>query len=280
MISNQKSGDGSINLQAGQNIQINQSIVLCSVEELSKALIASVFGELPAETKLKIAENQKSYFDCLSDALKELKGDQETIKKVVESPDFQYTSKMAGISASKTPSLELHLILAKLLADRVVHDGDELKKIAYNEAIKTVEKLTRNQLKILALSFIASRTKSQGLSTVPQFIVYIETRLKPFMDFKNTAAEFEHLAYASVASFSIASRNLAGIWQQEYKGIFPEGTDVKEALKESATAVRLFNLWEQTSLQHMSLTSVGIVVAISYYEKIMKEKIDVSIWIN
>jgi len=48
MISNQKSGDNSTNLQAGGNIVVNnKSIALFSIEEVAKQLMGSVFGELP-----------------------------------------------------------------------------------------------------------------------------------------------------------------------------------------------------------------------------------------
>ena len=69
-ISNQKSGDNSTNLQAGGSITVNNNAVaLYSIEEVSKQLLGSVFGELPEETKTQIAQNQKSYFQALSENL-------------------------------------------------------------------------------------------------------------------------------------------------------------------------------------------------------------------
>ena len=71
MISNQKSGDDSTNLQAGRDIIVNKSasVALYSIEELAKQLLSSVFGELPNDTKIQIEANQKSYFQALTENL-------------------------------------------------------------------------------------------------------------------------------------------------------------------------------------------------------------------
>ena len=90
-INNQKSGDNSTNLQAGGNITVNRNAVaLYSIEEVSKQLLSSVFGELPEETKTQISQNQKSYFQALSENLQKIVKDSSEVKKVIDSPDFQY----------------------------------------------------------------------------------------------------------------------------------------------------------------------------------------------
>ena len=95
MISNQKSGDDSMNLQAGRDIVVNNgnSIALYSIEEVAKQLLGSVFGELPDETKKQIETNQKSYFQSLSENLSKIIKQNEELKTVINSPDFQYVSK-------------------------------------------------------------------------------------------------------------------------------------------------------------------------------------------
>ena len=95
MISNQKSGDDSTNLQAGRDIVVNKSnlIALYSIEEVAKQLLGSVFGELPDETKKQIETNQKSYFQSLAENLSKIIKQNEELKIVINSPDFQYVSK-------------------------------------------------------------------------------------------------------------------------------------------------------------------------------------------
>src|SRR3989344_3598127 len=178
-ISNQKSGDNSTNLQAGGAITVNNNAVaLYSIEEVSKQLLSSVFGELPEETKTQILQNQKSYFQALSENLQKIVKDGADVKKVIDSPDFQYISKKASISASRSSSTDLHKNLSSLIIQRVNFDNEDLKRIVYNEAIATIEKLTIDQLKILTLCFLFKRTKFNGLTNIEQFKQFLDQNIK------------------------------------------------------------------------------------------------------
>lgn len=280
-ISNQKSGDNSTNLQAGGAITVNNnSVALYSIEEVSKQLLASVFGELPDETKLLITQNQKSYFQALTENLQKVVKGAEDVKKIVDSPDFQYISKTASISASRSPSPDLHKNLSSLIIQRVNFDNEDLKRIVFNEAITTIEKLTTDQLKILTLCFLIKRTKNNGLLDLDQFKQYINQKIKPFVDFKRTTAEFEHLAYTGCASISIASNDVVSIFKSNYSSVFPDDTSPEETLADNETATALFSAWKDTQIQNMNLTSVGIVIASTYYEQVTGDRINIDIWIN
>lgn len=282
MISNQKSGDDSTNLQAGRDIVVNNdnSIALYSIEEVAKQLLGSVFGELPDETKKQIETNQKSYFQALSENLSKIVKQNEELKMVINSPDFQYVSKQATISASRSSSIELHKNLSSLLIQRVNNDNEDLKRIVYNEAIKILAKLTQNQLKILTLCFLVKRTKLNGLTNFDQFIQYLEQRIKPFINFKKTNAEFEHLAYTGCASISIAGHDLFGLFKGNYPEIFKESDNIDKLFKDKETATKLLTAWKETPIMNMNLTSVGIVLASTFYEQTTGDKINIDIWIN
>ena len=281
-ISNQKSGDNSTNLQAGGAITVNNNAVaLYSIEEVSKQLLGSVFGELPDETKSQITQNQKSYFQALTENLQKIVKDSSDLKKVIDSPDFQYISKKASISASRSSSIDLHKNLSSLIVQRVNFDNEDLKRIVYNEAITTIEKLTTEQLKILTLCFLLKRTKLSGLTNLEQFKQYLEQRVKPFIDFKRTTAEFEHLAYAGCASISIASHDIVRLFKGNYPDIFKDTDDnPEELLAGNDTATKLISAWKETQIQNMNLTSVGIVIASTFYEQTTGDRMNIDIWIN
>lgn len=282
MISNQKSGDDSTNLQAGRDIVVNagNSIALYSIEEVAKQLMGSVFNELPDETKRQIETNQKSYFQALSENLGKIIKQNNELKKVIDSPDFQYISKQATISASRSSSIELHKNLSFLLIQRVNNDNEDLKRIVYNEAIETLAKLTQNELKILTLCFLLKRTKFNSLINFKQFIQYLEDRIKLFIDFKNTNAEFEHLVYTGCASISIAGNDLFELFKGNYPDIFKESDNIDNLFKNNETATQLLTVWQETPIMRMDLTSVGIVLAITFYEQITGDKMNIDIWIN
>ena len=280
-ISNQKSGDNSTNLQAGGSITVsNNAVALYSIEEVSKQLLGSVFGELPHETKAQIIQNQKSYFQALSENLQKIVKDSAEIKNVIDSPDFQYISKKASISASRSSSSDLHKNLSSLIIQRVNFDNEDLKRIVYNEAISTIEKLTNDQLKILTLCFLLKRTRFNGLNNLEQFKQYLEQKIKPFIDFKRTTAEFEHLAYTGCASISITSHDIVGLFKGNYPDIFKEADNPGELLAGNDTTTKLISSWEETQIQNMTLTSVGIVIASTFYEQTTGDRMNIDIWIN
>lgn len=279
---NQKSGDTSTNLQAGRDIIMNNSsvIALYSIEEISKQLLNSVFGEFSEETKMQISKNQKSFSQVLIEKLQNITKDYSEVKKVIDSPDFQYISKKASISASRSSSTDLHKNLSSLIVQRVNFDNEDLKRIVYNEAITTIEKLTVDQLKILTLCFLLKRTKQNGLTNLEQFKQYLEQKIKPFIDFKRTTAEFEHLAYAGCASISIASHDIVGLFKGNYPDIFKDSDNPEGLLAGNDTAIKLIATWKETQIQNMNLTSVGIVIASTFYEQVTNDKINIDIWIN
>lgn len=279
---NQKSGDTSTNLQAGRDIIMNNSsvIALYSIEEISKQLLNSVFGEFSEETKMQISKNQKSFSQVLIEKLQNITKDYSEVKKVIDSPDFQYISKKASISASRSSSTDLHKNLSSLIVQRVNFDNEDLKRIVYNEAITTIEKLTVDQLKILTLCFLLKRTKQNGLTNLEQFKQYLEQKIKPFIDFKRTTAEFEHLAYAGCASISIASHDIVGLFKGNYPDIFKDSNNPEGLLAGNDTAIKLIATWKETQIQNMNLTSVGIVIASTFYEQVTNDKINIDIWIN
>ena len=191
----QQSGANSTNLQADNIVINNKSVVLYSVEELAKQLINSSFGELPEETKKQIKNNQTSYFQYLSEELKKIKKQSEEVKLIVDTPDFQYASRKALISASKSSSTELHKILSSLIIERINSNNEELKRIVYNEAIKTVEKLTINQLKIITLCCLLKEVHCTNVISWEIFNGFLNNHIKPFLKFKNTYTEFTHINY-------------------------------------------------------------------------------------
>lgn len=227
MKSNQKSGDDSTNFQAGRDINVNagSSVALYSIEEVSIQLLSSVFGELPIVTKKQIENNQKSYFQALTENLGKIIKQNEELKKVINSPDFQYISKNAAISASRSPSADLHRNLSSLIIQRINNDDVDFKRIVYDEAISTISKLTIDQLIIITLCYLLVYTSFSGIVSWETFKEYLNTRIKPFLGFKNTNAEFQHIEYAGCGSIGIGSTDIINILKQRYSFLFLDLVD-------------------------------------------------------
>ena len=182
--------------------------------------MGSVFGELPDDTKKQIESNQKSYFQALSESLEKIIKHSEDLKKVISSPDFQYISKAATISASRSSSEELHKNLSSLIAQRINNDNADLKRIVYDEAISTIGKLTADQLKIITLCYLLKYTSCNGIISWEAYKKYLDLHIKPFLVFKNTNAEFQHIEYTGCGSMEIVSWDIVDIYKQQYSFLF------------------------------------------------------------
>jgi len=53
-----------------------------------------------------------------------------------------------------------------------------------------------------------------------------------------------------------------------------------EIIKNSKEIQKAIEIITNSNLEHLTLTSVGIVIGAMYYEKIIKEKIPIDAWIN
>src|SRR5574343_595767 len=277
-MSKQTSGDNSTNIQAGRDIVQNNNVILYSIEEVAKKLKNHINRELPNITKHQSDTNQKSYFNVLSENLSRIVKNQEEVKKIIDTPDFQYISKMASISASKTSSVELHTNLAKLIVDRVNVDSKELQRIVYNEAIKTIEKLTKDQLKIITLVFLLKHARWMGINTIDEFNKYLEI-FRPFIDFKDSLSEYQHIQYTGCGIIGIMSYDILKIFKQNYSDVFSEDANMEEILKDNQLVQEIKKVWEKYP-QKIELSSVGIVIAITYLEQITNRSMNIDIWIN
>jgi hypothetical protein len=278
---NNSSGVNSNDMRAKGDIVINNGgMVLYSIEEVAKQLVNSVFGELSQETKALIAINQQSYFQILREEIVGIKKQGDELKKTVDSPDFQYISKQAAISASRSSSAELHKNLASLLIHRINHDQEDLKKIMYDEAITVTPKITLDQLKIATLCFVIKHTKKNGITTPALFHQFLINAIKPLVDFKNTNIQFAHLVYTGCVTLTVSHHNLVDIFKRHYGNIFKDDESLKTLLLNDETAIKLLSVWQETPIKRMELTSIGIAIASSYLEQITKDKIDIDCLIN
>ena len=127
--------------------------------------------------------------------------------------------RISGIKADES----LRKLLAKLVVRRVSDEivTQELPPIVYAEAIKVVEQLTDNQLKIITLLFILRYTKNEGIVTPGLLMSYITTMIRPFLDFEKRVQDFQHIEYSGAALQSIGSWNLYGTLAASYPEAFP-----------------------------------------------------------
>jgi len=336
-----------VNTQIGQ-MNIQQGLTYTEATQLIEYVVNQKFIALKDEAEAVFKERRNEFIRFLLAKIAELP---ETEILKLKEPDTQLALIEAANISGRKQNTELRNLLANLVVGRIRNDKsgkEELKNIVYNEAISTINKLTVDQLKIITLCYLLRYTYYKGIVSWENFNDYLNNLIKPFLGFKNTNAEFQHIEYAGCGSTSIESVDLFNVIRLNYAILFlnlipkekiealniPE--DIKKEIfflgnkedqyfmefqnegylreylkekskdeelnkqicniynssikkedevrekvsKESDIGKEVLGLWDKTNLRHLSLTTVGIVIAATYFEQVTSGKIDIDIWIN
>ena len=342
----QKGGKNSTFYQAEKIVIRQNRLSVRDVKEIANSVFRENFPKLKEQAMVEANENVRIFIEEL-DRKVATKLSEEEINKFRD-PDIQYVLFEAIRTTARKKSEELRKNLSTLIVERIKNDGKDLKRIVYNEAIGTIGKLTADQLKIITLCYLLKYTCYTGINSWKLFNEYLMKHIRPFLRFKDTNAEFQHIEYAGCGSIGIGSWDLINIYRSHYSFLFlnlverskidalniPDNfreeifvldqqenkyfvrfknkTDLEEYLKKQSSNTDLNNkllqlyeshiknneevkkkiiketnlgkeliaLWEKSNLRYLSLTSVGIVIAATYFEQITGEKINIDIWIN
>ena len=113
------------------------------------------------------------------------------------------------------------------------------------------------------------------VAIVPVLIFLFWFTRKTFVKFNNRLELENYLKEKKIDEET--TKNLVSIYESHIKN----NDELKKKITEETDAGKeLVELWEKSSLKHLSLTSVGIAIGASYFEQTTGEKIDISIWIN
>ncbi len=342
----QKGGKDSTYYQAQQMVVKHTGISVADVKEIALSVFKENFPKLKGQAEIEAKKNVNIFIDKLDKKISSELTNEEIDK--FSDPDIQYVLHRAIDSNARKNSEELRENLSTLIVERVKNDDKDLKRIAYNEAITTIGKLTLDQLKILTLCFLLKYTRCYVVRNGETLNNYLNAQIKPFLDFKNTNAEFQHLQYTGCANISIGSSNLTSIIktcytllflnkiekakvdeitiepsikqqiltfvESENKYLFTPANkgELKKYLTEQSTSedvirkiITLYDSsikpdteidrwiydetgigrdlstkWAESLIKNMSLTSVGIIIAATHFEQVVKEKLNIDEWIN
>lgn len=190
---------GSGNQNVTQFGDINLGIT--SINETSKLfqlLFELNFPKLREEAQ-KAAQKSADEYCKIFMKEAESKLDLEKIKKLSD-PDIQATLMESIMDAGRKNDKDLHKNLAYLMIQRINVDDDDLEKILYNEAIKTIGKLTPNQLKIISCCLVLRYIKPDQIASLEGLEEHIKKFIYPFLDFKDSFADYQHIEYCGCGS--------------------------------------------------------------------------------
>lgn len=336
-------GSGNQNITQFGDVNVGLTSI-DDADKLFQLLFERNFPKLREEATIAARQSAEDYCKTFIHAAKR-KLDSNKIERLSD-PDIQAGLTESIMEAGRKNDKELHDHLSRLVIERIKNDDNDLKKIFYNEAIKTIGKLTINQLKIITTCLLLRYVTQDHLTSLEGFDEYVKKFILPFLDFKATFADFQHIEYAACGSsmgvgswsfipqikngypqfrhYKISSEDAANLnlpnkiqndlfelnqesslefkfkerkaldeylatqsldnrakIQEKFEDSRKVGDDNwTEFIDKSESIQKALKAIENTRITSLSLTSIGFIIAIMYYEKVTGDTISLEGWIS
>lgn len=212
----------------------------------------------------------------------------EQLGKLAE-PDVQYTLNAAIQSSARRDSEELRKVLARLILRKLKSLDGDMWSVTLSEAVSAAGKLTPNQLRIVALSFVTSYVNwcasSCDWKTCNTFLKDV---VEPFLETQVSEQDLLHLEYAGCGTINRGARHsLEVVVRGRYGSLFPKESgghrpDSAALLatigRESPVLMRLHELSTKTRFDTLVLTSVGLALATTIVEQVTGRVLPIETW--
>jgi hypothetical protein len=223
----QSSGDDSVNIQAGHGITFNVGVSASEVRELALDVYRANFLELRGIAEDVARERAERITNDFIDALKARNSDGLVS---IQDPDMQVAIYNAQKGYACSGDADLESALINLLVDRAGQATRNLKTLILNQAIECIPKLTAEQRKALAITFIVRHTGWPGPLTLAHFYGCLATNWAPFADISSIKPiDLQYAQAAGVgASTPLGLRLEAALWQT-FCGYLSKGFTLNQA---------------------------------------------------
>lgn len=220
---NQKAGDHSQNLQA-QTINIT-GITVAEARQIALDVFKANAMELAGTARELFERRGREFIERYLDELQRRKPDGLSALK---DPDMQYALFVGQQGYARSGSEALGVVLLDLLIERASASPDSLMRIALNESVGAVSKLTPGHWDLLSFLFLVRSGKLLTAETVGEVADYINQKIIPFVsDSTASEADRHHIECVGCATtdWSLAS-TFVGWLREAYAGIFSAGFEV------------------------------------------------------
>lgn len=179
------------------------SVALSNIEQLKGIFYQKANGRISAEEMQKFAD-----------------------------PDTQHMLRMASADGARQNDQTLHGLLSELVIERIKNADDEIKRLVINEAIPTVSKISKNQMKIITLCWLMQYSSFNNVTSWESLNQIFEQLILPLTDFKRTRTEFQHIEYAGCGKIEITSFTVTNNFKSYFTFLF-----VRPVTKEEINSV-------------------------------------------
>lgn len=217
----QKTGDNCENFQAGNDINVYKGISYSDARQIALDVFNANFMKLVGVAK-EVAEERAN--KITQSFLEKLVRENPSGLAAAKDPDFQDTLFTVQKEYAKCGDSDMGDILVDLLVERSRVPERNLKQIVLNEAVRTVAKLTENQIAILSVVFLLKHTMNHGINSIEAFGEYLDKYVLPQIKLvTDSRIAYEHLEYAGCGTVQIGSVALSQVWEANYMGLFFKG---------------------------------------------------------
>jgi hypothetical protein len=228
---NQKSGDNSVNQQAGGNFT---NLVVGVTYDQARQIAIDVFDAnflRLSQSAAVLAEQRAKEF--ITSFLEEVFVNKPNAANEFQNPDFQYVFYTAQKEYARTGNNDNKEMLLSLLMSRVEESNKSLRQIVLNEAVKIVSNLTIELINIIAFVFLISEIKLLGITNLNMLIEkYFNKLIFPILQKINDqllASHFQRITFTGCASIDAFSHgHIMRPLLQHYSGLFCKGFSKEE----------------------------------------------------
>lgn len=258
-----ESGDNSFNYQINGNVVCGMSYT--DVKQIVQDVFQQNFLQLRDEA---LREANKRAAEITELVLEKIGQIDSKLYNLFRDVNVQYGMYQLQKTYALGSNDDIRDMLADVMIERLKEDENEQGKIIYNEALKTMNVLTKKHLIILSIIFLMRYVGYNEKKEFSLCITVIADLMKTLGECKDDLM-YEHLMYANCISYTGAFQytmdNSIENMITEMVKIDPE---TKNIIAEMRRGNPLFNdiknIWNNCGLSHFVLTSVGKAIAITY----------------
>lgn len=228
----------------------------------------------------KVQEQAKlNSLDFLTELAKRVKALEESnpiykqqIEAAQDRPDFSGLLKQAILNSSETQSSEKHILLARLVSQKLIFSQESTWSLASKMACEAISSTNTRQLKILGLQTtllsinpvnihfnLASKEELQK-----RLIDWLISRLTVYHDLQVKDWDLIHLEALSCLKFDrFLGDDLGNCLSRKVPSLYGEDFQFNmEKFQKCDIGSHVFNLWNNFGLKSVSLTSVGNIIGV------------------
>ena len=208
------------NITNSGTMTVYQNFGISSVEDIAtlfNTLFAANFPKINEMAMRSAVTHVNRFAHILISSLKKAGINLDELELAFIDPDMQYIFNSTIETVARSGDDSLISIIVKLIIQRI-RINSEQKKQLFNEAILTVNKLTKNQLDILTVSFLLyENIKNIYVNSWGELNNYFNKSIESLIKFEVNQMDLRHIQYSGCAGYSCGIGRPS--WPQLHKGM-------------------------------------------------------------